>query len=115
MYERSGVEVPKFSDVLADAVKSTKFTKDFAQKVFRLLLDDKTIIKVTDEFYFSGTVIDDLIAKVREHAARSADRSIDVATFKDLAGISRKYAIPLLEYFDREKITVRAGEKRIVL
>ena len=114
-YERAGFEVPKFNDALAAAIKNTKFTADFAQKVFRLLLNDKSITKVTDEFYFSAAVINDLIKKVREYAERSADRSIDVATFKDLAGISRKYAIPLLEYFDREKITVRAGEKRLVL
>jgi selenocysteine-specific elongation factor len=40
---------------------------------------------------------------------------IDVASFKEIAGISRKYAIPLLEYFDRERITRRAGDKRLVL
>jgi len=37
------------------------------------------------------------------------------SVFKELAGVSRKYAIPLLEYFDREKITRRAGDKRLVL
>jgi selenocysteine-specific elongation factor len=42
-------------------------------------------------------------------------RLIDVAQFKDLAGISRKYAIPLLEYLDREHLTRRAGDKRIIL
>jgi selenocysteine-specific elongation factor len=40
---------------------------------------------------------------------------IDVPQFKEIAGISRKYAIPLLEYFDREKVTRRAGDKRIIL
>ncbi|HYK22047.1 MAG TPA: SelB C-terminal domain-containing protein [Pyrinomonadaceae bacterium] len=39
---------------------------------------------------------------------------IDVAAFKDLAGVSRKYAIPLLEYLDREQITRRGGDKRII-
>jgi len=43
------------------------------------------------------------------------DRLIDVAAFKDLAGVSRKYAIPLLEYFDREQVTRRAGDKRLIL
>jgi selenocysteine-specific elongation factor len=40
---------------------------------------------------------------------------IDIGVFKDLAAVSRKYAIPLLEYFDRERVTRRAGEKRLVL
>ena len=43
------------------------------------------------------------------------ERLIDVASFKEMAGISRKYAIPLLEYFDRERVTRRAGDKRIIL
>jgi len=40
---------------------------------------------------------------------------IDVAAFKELAGVSRKYAIPLLEYFDRARVTRRAGDKRVIL
>ena len=43
------------------------------------------------------------------------NQAIDVAAFKDLAGISRKYAIPLLEYLDRERVTRREGDRRIVL
>jgi selenocysteine-specific elongation factor len=38
-----------------------------------------------------------------------------VAAFKELSGVSRKYAIPLLEYFDRERVTRRAGDKRLIL
>jgi len=45
----------------------------------------------------------------------SGDPVIDVARFKDLAGVSRKYAIPLLEYFDRTRVTRRVGDKRQVL
>ncbi|MGZ4816102.1 MAG: SelB domain-containing protein [Terriglobales bacterium] len=40
---------------------------------------------------------------------------MDVARFKDLAGVSRKYAIPLLEYLDRERVTKRVGDERIIL
>jgi selenocysteine-specific elongation factor len=47
--------------------------------------------------------------------AHEPERLIDVPTFKEIAGVSRKYAIPLLEYFDRERITRRAGDKRIIL
>ena len=43
------------------------------------------------------------------------DRIIDVAAFKDLTGVSRKYAIPLLEYLDVARVTRRAGDKRIIL
>ena len=44
----------------------------------------------------------------------SDDRTIDVPKFKDIAGVSRKFAIPLLEYFDREKVTLRVGDKRVI-
>jgi selenocysteine-specific elongation factor len=40
---------------------------------------------------------------------------IDVPKFKELAGVSRKYAIPLLEYFDSKRLTVRAGDKRVIV
>jgi selenocysteine-specific elongation factor len=66
--------------------------------------------------FFHTHAIEHLKGLLREFAsAHEPDRRIDVPAFKDLAGVSRKYAIPLLEYFDRERITVRAGDKRIVL
>jgi selenocysteine-specific elongation factor len=66
--------------------------------------------------YFSLKAIDSLKQLLQKHAASNEpDRLIDVPTFKDLAGISRKYAIPLLEYFDRERVTRRAGDKRLIL
>jgi selenocysteine-specific elongation factor len=40
---------------------------------------------------------------------------MDMAQFKEIAGVSRKYAIPILEYFDREKLSRRAGDKRLIL
>jgi selenocysteine-specific elongation factor len=53
---------------------------------------------------------------LREHAARGApDRLIDVATFKGIARVSRKYAIPLLEHLDAVRVTRRAGDRRLVL
>ena len=61
-------------------------------------------------------VIADLKNKLLTYASQhEPERLIEVAAFKDLAGVSRKYAIPLLEYFDREQITRRAGDKRLIL
>jgi selenocysteine-specific elongation factor len=66
--------------------------------------------------FMHSCVLDELKAKLLDYASRhEPERLIDVAGFKDLAGVSRKYAIPLLEYFDREKVTRRAGDKRIIL
>ena len=85
-----------------------------ARKLFQIFLDSCEVIKVTDEFYFAKNAIDALADMLRQFAAQTSDRLIDVAKFKELAGISRKYAIPLLEYFDRERITSRAGDKRYI-
>jgi selenocysteine-specific elongation factor len=71
---------------------------------------------VQGEMFFHANAIEHLKSLLGEFAtAHEPDRLIDVPGFKDLAGVSRKYAIPLLEYFDRERITVRAGDKRIIL
>ena len=115
IYKTAKLEVPKLEDALTDAARDTKSDKNHARKIFQILLNSGEIVKITDEFYFAQTEIAQLVAKLRKFAENSADRLIDVATFKDIAGISRKYAIPLLEYFDREKITRRAGDKRLIL
>ena len=114
-YTNAKLEVPTLENALIDATAGTKFNKTDARKIFQLLLDSGELIKVTEDFYFSSGIIKELIGKLKTYASESVDKLIDVPTFKDIAGISRKYAIPLLEYFDREKITQRAGDKRLIL
>ncbi len=114
-YKNAKLEPPKLEDALSEAVKGTKSDKAHARKIFQLLLNTGEIVKISDEFYFGKSGIDNLIEKLREFAAKSSDKLIDVPAFKDMAGISRKYAIPLLEYFDRERFTRRAGDKRLIL
>lgn len=115
IYETAKLEVPKLDDALLEAIKNTKSDKNHARKIFQLLLNSGKIIKITDEFYFPKAEIEILVVKLRKFAENSADKFIDVPGFKDIAGISRKYAIPLLEYFDRERVTRRAGDKRLIL
>ncbi len=115
IYRAAKLEVPKLEDALNDAIKGTKLNREHARKVFQLLLNSGEVIKITDEFYFARREIDGLTTKLKAYAETSAHRLIDVPQFKDIAGISRKYAIPILEYFDREKITRRAGDKRLIL
>jgi hypothetical protein len=63
-----------------------------------------------------GEIAEQLLSTGADYAtAHEPARLIDVASFKTLAGVSRKYAIPLLEYFDREQVTRRAGDKRLIL
>ena len=115
IYKNAKLEVPKLEDALNDSVGGTKSDKTHARKIFQLLINSGELVKISDEFYFANSEIESLTVKMREFASKTADRLIDVAKFKDIAGISRKYAIPLLEFFDREKITRRAGDKRLIL
>jgi selenocysteine-specific elongation factor len=82
----------------------------------QLLLDGQRLVRVHGEMFMHASVIAELQSKLKDFASRrEPERLIDVAEFKELAGISRKYAIPLLEYFDRERVTRRAGDKRLIL
>ena len=115
IYKTAKLEVPKLDEALNEAIVNTKQKRETARKIFQLLLNSGEILKITDEFYFPKNEINILIEKLKAFAAQSSDKLIDVPKFKDIAGISRKYAIPLLEYFDRERITRRTGDKRLIL
>lgn len=113
-YRSAGLEVPKLEDAIAESLAGTKLKMPQARKLFQMFLDSGEIVKVTEEFYFTKNRLDTLGSQLRQFADQTSDRLIDVPKFKELAGISRKYAIPLLEYFDRKHITNRAGDKRYI-
>jgi selenocysteine-specific elongation factor len=108
-FAAAGLKVPALPDVLA----SLKVDKVRAQKIVTLLLRDKVLIKVSDELVFHRSALEHLRRDLAAYKAKSA--KIDVATFKEMTGVSRKYAIPLLEYLDRERVTRRAGDAREIL
>jgi selenocysteine-specific elongation factor len=112
VYRSAKLEPQKLNDVLAG---DSSLDQAKARQVFQMLIDSGDVVKVTDEYYFSGEALKELRAKVSGFGKSSSDHTIDVAQFKELAGVSRKYAIPLLEYFDREKVTVRSGDKRVIV
>jgi selenocysteine-specific elongation factor len=80
--------------------------------VLKLLLAEGRVVRTSAELYFDGAAIaalrEKLVAFLRER------KEISTQEFKDLVGATRKYVIPLAEYFDREKVTLRIGEKRIL-
>ena len=107
--------MPKLDEALATVEKDCRLDRTKARKIFQLFLNSGDIVGISDEYYFSSKAIEDLKSQVRKYAERIPGREIDVSAFKDLAGVSRKYAIPLLEYFDRTRVTARSGDKRVVL
>jgi selenocysteine-specific elongation factor len=115
IYIAAGVEAPSLDEAMTKAnVPAAQRTQ--ARKLLQLLLDDRKLVRIQGEMFMHAKVIEDLKAKLLTYASQhEPDRLIDVPAFKDLAGVSRKYAIPLLEYFDRDQTTRRAGDKRLIL
>ena len=105
----AGLKVPALKDVLA----GLRVDRVRAQKIVTLLLRDKVLVKISDDLVFHRSALEELRQRVSAYKAKSA--KIGVAEFKDLTGVSRKYAIPLLEYLDRERVTRRVGDQREIL
>jgi len=86
-----------------------------ADRVLKLLLRQKVLVKL-EGLLFHADALDRLRADVAAlKAAAGNGARLDVAAFKDRFGVSRKFAIPLLEYLDRERVTRRVGESRLIL
>ncbi|MGB7131088.1 MAG: selenocysteine-specific translation elongation factor, partial [Candidatus Sulfotelmatobacter sp.] len=108
-FASAGLQVPALADVLA----GLKIDRVRAQKIVTLLLREKLLIKVSDELVFHRSALEQLRERMAAYKSKSA--KIDVAQFKSLTGVTRKYAIPLLEYLDRERVTKRIGDAREIL
>jgi selenocysteine-specific elongation factor len=108
-FASAGLKVPALSEVIA----GLKVDKVRAQKIVTLLLRDKTLIKVSDELVFHQSALEELRRQMATYKLKSS--KIDVARFKELTAVTRKYAIPLLEYLDRERVTRRVGDMREIL
>jgi selenocysteine-specific elongation factor len=88
-------------------------SRDQARQLVTILTKEKVLIKVSDGLLFHASSITQLRNRLAEY--RKVSEKIDIGTFKNMTSISRKYAIPLLEYLDRERITKRVGDSRIIL
>ncbi len=80
--------------------------------VLKLLAADGRAVRVSPEIWFDGAAVAGLRARLVEHLR--ARREITTQEFKDMVGATRKHVIPLAEYFDREKVTLRVGERRVL-
>jgi selenocysteine-specific elongation factor len=105
----AGLKVPLMKEVL----DKLPVDKARAQKLVTLLLRDRVLIKLADDLVFHHAALEGLRQLMATQKAKT--QKIDVATFKDLLGVTRKYAIPLLEYLDQQRITRRVGDERIIL
>jgi len=86
--------------------------KNMAESVINVMLKEGSLIKINEDFYFHR----DVLLRLRENYKNLLlrDGKATPASFKELTGLSRKFIIPLMEYFDITKLTIRAGDHRIL-
>jgi selenocysteine-specific elongation factor len=109
-FANAGLAVPSFAAVLAKLpVESRR-----AQKILQILLREKVLVKVADDLVFHQAAVARLLDTLAKYRKERGAR-LPIGAFKEITGVSRKYAIPLLEYLDREHLTRRVGDERVIL
>ncbi|HET9085935.1 MAG TPA: selenocysteine-specific translation elongation factor [Acidobacteriaceae bacterium] len=108
IYEAAGLTSPSASEV----ANNLALNESEMRRLMTLLLRKKILVKMGSENLFMHS---NALAKLRGQLRDLRGQTIDVAFFKEKTGLSRKYAIPLLEYLDRERITLKKGDARLIL
>jgi len=109
-FRSAGLAVPSVKEVLAGVAVEAKR----AEKILHILLREKILVRVSPELIFHGAALAHLKQQLLTYK-KAKGELVSVPSFKDLTGITRKYAIPLLEYLDRERVTRRMGDERVIL
>src|SRR5712692_4521832 len=109
-FAKAGLAVPALKEVLARLPVEPKR----AQKLLQLLLREQILEKISEDLIFHRAALAELRAMLAKYKKERGER-LPIAAFKELTGITRKYAIPLLEYLDRTRVTRRAGDERVIL
>jgi selenocysteine-specific elongation factor len=109
-FSKAGLAVPSVKEVLAQlAIENRR-----AERILQILLREKVLVRVSPELIFHRAALESLPGLLQTYKKSKGER-IGVPSFKELTGITRKYAIPLLEYLDRQRLTRRIGDERVIL
>ena len=106
-FERAGLAAPAVAEVL----KASGIEMVRSRSVLQILLREGKLVRVSEDLVLHAAAC----RQLRQEVASRAGQRFGVPEFKEWTGISRKYAIPLLEYLDREHVTSRDGDQRRVL
>ncbi|PYO58128.1 MAG: selenocysteine-specific translation elongation factor [Candidatus Rokuibacteriota bacterium] len=107
-FARAGAAPPSPEEALAKlGVKGTE-----RHELFQLLVAERRLVRVKESLYFHAEALGVIQGKLVAYLQQK--KEIGPGDMKDLLGITRKYAIPLMEYFDTQRITVRQGEHRVL-
>jgi selenocysteine-specific elongation factor len=106
-FEAAGLAAPPMAEVLASSGVENKRARTLLESLVR----EKRLLRINQELVFHASAIE----HVRQILRPRKSQHFGVGEFKEWTGVSRKYAIPLLEYLDREHITRRDGDRRLIL
>ncbi len=109
-FARAGLSTPGVEQVLA----SVPVELAQAQKLFELLVRERVLLKIGSDVVLHRDAVQRLTKLLADYKRTRGER-LAIADFKELAGVSRKFAIPLLEYLDRSGVTRRVGDSRVIL
>ena len=109
LYCGAGLAPPNLKEVLASF---GDFPEKQIRQVIDLLLNKGALIKINEALFFHAPAIRALQDEVVAYIRREGE--IDAQRFKELTGLTRKFSIPLLEYFDKIKLTIRIDDKRVL-
>lgn len=106
LYRNAGLSPPYFKEI----PKILDIEAARAKDVLMILVNEGLIIKTKEDLYFAN----DVLMKLRERLVEFLETNGEITTpqFKDMTGVSRKYVIPLIEYFDSKNLTIRIGDIR---
>ncbi|MBN1474568.1 MAG: selenocysteine-specific translation elongation factor [Syntrophaceae bacterium] len=108
IYDEAALTPPSLKDVIS----SFPDRKAEAQNIINLMLKEGGLIKINEELIFARDVLDNLRKNYKALLVKEGKAT--PVSFKELTGLSRKYIIPLMEYFDTNKLTLRVGDHRIL-
>ena len=109
LYIEAGLAVPTIKEILA---RFGIERQGLIRELLEVLIREGELVKINEDLYFYRAALDDLREKISAHIR--ATGGLDAQGFKNLTGLSRKFSIPLLEYFDKIKVTLRVGDQRIL-
>ncbi|MDY6973629.1 MAG: selenocysteine-specific translation elongation factor [Thermodesulfobacteriota bacterium] len=106
IYTRSGLQPPYFREL------KHMFSGNTGSEILEVMVKDGVLVKIKEDLYFHRKAVEELEAVLIDFLKKHGE--ITTPQFKDMTGVSRKYTIPLIEYFDKGQITVRVGDSRVL-
>jgi len=108
-YRTKGLSTPTLKETME---YFTDYPTSLVKDVLGLLQREGQLVKISETLYYSRDIIAPLVESVKEAIEKEGE--IDAPRFKALTGLTRKFSIPILEYLDRIKVTMRIGDKRVL-